>query len=357
MKFTAEQLTAYVKEIMLKMNLPQEDSQIVAESLVSANLRGVDSHGVTRIPIYVKRLKAGVVNPNPDIKVIEESGGTLLIDGDAGMGQVVGARAVERGINKAKENGSVYIGVKNSTHFGTGSYFANKGVKQDVITYAMSNAPSTMAPWGGKEPYFGTNPYAFGIPAGKNKPIILDMATSVVARGKIILSAQKGEEIPEGWAIDKEGRSTTNAQEALDGSVLPFGGPKGYAISMMIDVMSGVLTGAGFGPHINNIYGDFDKSQNVGHFFQMIDVSRFMPPEVFKERVDQMIEEIKESPKAEGVEEILVPGEIEANIEKERRANGITLSKEVYEDIKEVGESLGINITSYEEETNNKVGR
>lgn len=348
MNFSHESLKEYVSEVLQKVEVSEKDSKITADSLVSANLRGVDSHGVTRLQIYIQRLQSGAINPKPDIKIIDESDSVLVLDGDDGLGQVVGAKALELGIPKAKKSGGLYIGVKRSSHFGTGAFFVKKGLEQNFITYAMSNAPATMAPWGGKEPYFGTNPYAYGIPAGVNKPIILDMATSVVARGKVILAEKRGESIPEGWAIDKDGKPTTNSKAALDGSVLPFGGPKGYAISLMIDVMSGVLTGAGFGPHINQIYGDYDKSQNVGHFFQLIDVNKFMPEEEFKDRIDQMINEIKASSKADGVEEIFLPGEIEENIEADRLKNGITLPQDVYEEIKQVGAELGVNIEAYQ---------
>lgn len=348
MIFKAESLTNYVSEIFKTVSLSNEDSYTVGESLVSANLRGVDSHGVTRVPIYVKRLKEGATNPKPNVKIVEKSDATLLIDGDDGMGQVVGREAMNLGVAKAKESGGVNIGVTRSSHFGAGAYFVKRGVEEDMITYAMSNAPSTMAPWGGIQPYFGTNPYAFGVPAGKHQPIILDMATSVVARGKIIMAAQNGNDIPAGWAIDKNGRPTTDAQAALDGSVLPFGGAKGYGISLMIDIMSGVLTGSGFGPHINNIYGDYDEPQNVGHFFQLTDINRFMPSELYKQRIDQMIDEIKSSPQAEGVEEIFVPGEIETRTEKLRLEKGIELDKEVYEALKQVGKECGVDIQDYE---------
>ncbi|MCF6409577.1 Ldh family oxidoreductase [Pseudalkalibacillus salsuginis] len=348
MNFNAEQLIHYVDDLFKTVGLSSEDSHTVAESLVAANLRGVDSHGVTRVPIYVKRLKEGAVNPRPEIKVIQESDATLLIDGDDGMGQMVGRKAMELGIEKGKKSGGVHIGVTRSSHFGAGAYFVKRAVEEDMVAFAMSNAPSTMAPWGGIQPYFGTNPYAFGIPAGKHEPILLDMATSVVARGKIIMAAQDGNDIPTGWAIDDKGRPTTDSNAALAGSVLPFGGPKGYGIAMMIDIMSGVLTGAGFGPHINNIYGDYDKPQNVGHFFQLIDVNRFMPAELFKQRVDQMIDEIKSSPAAEGVEEIFVPGEIEYQAEQKRLENGIDLSEEVYEDIKNAGAECGVDIREYQ---------
>lgn len=347
MKFNPEDLRGFVIDVLTKVNLKEMHAKVVADSLVTANLRGVDSHGVTRLPIYVKRLICGAVNPTPNIKVVSESNSTLLIDGDNGMGQVVGSEAVKLGVKKAKENGAVYIGVKNSNHFGTGAFFIQQAVKEDMIAYAMSNAPSTMAPWGGVDPYLGTNPYAFGVPSGKYKPIIYDMATSVVARGKIISAEKRGDDIPEGWAIDKNGKPTTNAKAALEGSVLPFAGPKGYAISLMIDLMSGVLSGAGFGPHINNIYGDFDKQQNVGHFFQLINIEQFMPAGHFKERVDQMISEIKNAKKAEGVSEIYLPGEIEFNTESERNKNGIKLEKEVFDSLVELGNEIGIDINNY----------
>ncbi|WP_158736806.1 Ldh family oxidoreductase [Alteribacillus sp. YIM 98480] len=348
MNIKPEQLKQFISDVLHSVGLTKENASIVGDSLVSANLRGVDSHGATRLPIYVKRLKSGAVTPNPEVQIAQESDATLLIDGNDGMGQIVGKRAIEIGVEKAKKHGAVYIGVKNSTHFGTGAFFIQQAIKHDVVAYAMSNAPSTMAPWGGLKPYFGTNPYAFGVPAGKNNPIIFDMATSVVARGKIISAEQRGEDIPEGWAIDSKGRPTTNAKEALEGSVLPFAGPKGYAISLMIDLMSGVLTGAGFGPHINNIYGDFDKPQNVGHFFQLVDVNTFMPAEQFKGRVDQMIDEIKSAPKGEGVEEIFLPGEIERNTEQARLESGISLGEEVYKTLKTVGEENGIDIENYQ---------
>ncbi|SFM19035.1 Ldh family oxidoreductase [Salibacterium qingdaonense] len=347
MHFYSENLKAFVRDVLIKEGLSTENASIVAESLVTANLRGVDSHGVTRLPIYVKRLNSGAVTPNPQVQIVQENDSTLLIDGDGGMGQIVGTKAIEMGAKKAKEHGGVYIGIKNSTHFGTGSFFVQQAINEDLIAFAKSNAPSTMAPWGGVDPYFGTNPYAFGVPAERNKSIIFDMATSVVARGKIISAEQAGEKIPEGWAIDKQGRPTTNAKDALEGTVLPFAGPKGYAISLMIDVMSGALTGAGFGAHVNNIYGDFDKPQNVGHFFQLIDVNSFMPAEQFKSRVDQMIDEIKKSPKAEGVEEIFLPGEIEFNNHNHRSKYGINLGREVFDSLKREGEKAEIEIENY----------
>jgi LDH2 family malate/lactate/ureidoglycolate dehydrogenase len=250
-------------------------------------------------------------------------------------------------MDKARESGGVSVGVRRSSHYGAGAYYVQRAVARDMIAFAYSNAPPTMAPWGGVDPYVGTNPYAYGVPAGEHRPIIVDMATSIVARGKIILAAERDEPIPEGWAVDKQGNPTTDARAALEGSVLPFGGPKGYAISLMIDIMSGTLTGAGFGPRVNNLYDNFDEPQNVGAFFQLIDIGHFVEPATFKARVDRMIEEIKSSRKAAGTEEIFLPGEIEFLTEQERMVSGIPVGAETIAELKEVGRSCDVDMTDF----------
>jgi LDH2 family malate/lactate/ureidoglycolate dehydrogenase len=345
--FQADLLRTFCEEVFRSCGMVQEDAAILADSLVQANLRGVDSHGVTRVGIYVKRLKRGLVNPRPNVEVVRESAATLLVDGDDGMGQVVGVRALDLGLDKAKESGGVSVGVKHSNHYGAGAYYVQRAVARDTIAFAYSNAPPTMAPWGGVDPYVGTNPYAYGVPAGEHRPIILDMATSIVARGKIILAAERDEQIPEGWAVDKHGNPTTDAQKALEGSVLPFGGPKGYAISLMIDIMAGALTGAGFGPRVNSLYDNFDEPQNVGAFFQLIDIGHFVEPATFKARIDRMIEEIKSSRKAAGAEEIFLPGEIEYRKEQQRRASGIPVGAETVAELGEVGRSCGVDMIDF----------
>jgi LDH2 family malate/lactate/ureidoglycolate dehydrogenase len=343
--FRADSLRAFCEEVFLSCEMAREDASIVADSLVQANLRGVDSHGVARVGIYVKRLKMGLVNPRPNVEIMHESPGALLVDGDNGMGQVVGVRALELGLDRVRESGGVSVGVRRSNHYGAGAYYVQRAVARDVVAFAYSNAPPTMAPWGGVDPYFGTNPYAYGVPAGEHRPIILDMATSIVARGKIILAAERDEPIPEGWAVDKQGNPTTDAREALEGSVLPFGGPKGYAISLMIDIMAGALTGAGFGPRVNSLYDNFDEPQNVGAFFQLIDIGHFIEPAAFKARVDRIIEEIKSSRKAAGTKEIFLPGEIEYRKEQQRRASGIPVGAETVAQLSEVGRTCGVDMT------------
>ena len=345
--FQADSLRSFCEEIFVSCGMAPEDAFIVADGLVRSNLRGVDSHGVTRVGIYAKRLKMGLVNPRPEVKIVRESAATLLVDGDNGMGQVVGVRALELGLEKVKQSGGVYVGVRRSNHYGTGAYYVQRAVAHDVVAFAYSNAPPTMAPWGGIDPYVGTNPYAFGVPAGGHPPIILDMATSIVARGKIILAAERGESIPEGWAIDEHGNQTTDAQEALQGSVLPFGGPKGYALSLMIDIMSGALTGAGFGPRVNSLYDNFEEPQDVGAFFQLIDIGQFADPDAFKANIDRMVEEIKSSRRAPGTEEIFLPGEIEFRMEQERLASGIPVGATTVAELREVGKTCGVDMTDF----------
>lgn len=335
-------------DIFEREGVPTKEAEIIVDNLVKANLRGVDSHGVSRIPIYIKRLKKKLVEPVCKIKIEKKVGSVAVINGCNSMGAVVGYNAMRYAINSAKEKGVFFVVVNNSNHFGTAAFYSMMALDHDMIGFAASNAPSTMALWGGIKPFLGTNPFSFAVPAGKRLPIVVDMATSVVARGKIILAEKNNQKIPEGWAINKEGEMTTDAKEALEGCVLPFGGPKGYAIALLIDIFCGILSNAAFGPHIGNLYENFVDPQNVGHCFAAIDVSKLIDVDVFKYRIDKMIEEIKESPKAKNVNEIFLPGEIEFNIQKERLEKGIPLSMPVIQELKALGESYNVNTDLFE---------
>ncbi|GAB7389107.1 Ldh family oxidoreductase [Bacillaceae bacterium] len=325
----------------------------MADSLIHADLRGVDSHGVVRTAIYLKRVEAGMIDPSAEITIDAETDATVLLNGHNNFGAVVGTKAVEIALRKAKKTGIAAVGVKHSNHFGTGAYYVLKALEKDMILLVMSNASQTMPPTGGIRPFIGTNPLAVGFPTEREVPFVLDMATSVVARGKIIVAARKGKSIPLGWAIDKEGRPTTDAQAALEGSVLPVGGAKGYAISMFIDILCGVLTGAGFGRYVNNMYENWEQPQNVGHFFIAIDIDKFMPLSAFKSRLDQYIREIKAEPKAPGVDEILIPGELEHRTTLARKQNGIELPRKVVEELTEIGEKYGLSLANARMESDN----
>ncbi len=343
-KYSYKKLQDFCSTVFVKAGVMKEQADIVAASLVQADLRGVDSHGVVRTAIYLKRVEQKMINPAADIHIEKENESTALIDGGNHFGAVVGDKALKLAMEKAKTTGVGMVGVKNSNHFGTGAYYALEALKQDLGTIIMSNASQTMPPTGGVRPFIGTNPLAVGIPCGAYQPFLLDMATSVVARGKIIVAAQKGESIPQGWAIDKNGKPTTNAEEALEGSVLPLGGTKGYGISMFIDILSGVLTGAGFGKYVHNMYEDWEKPQNVGHFFITFDINKFIDIQEFKNRMDLYISDVKGEPRGEDVDEILIPGEIESRISEQRKKNGIILPLKVENELIEIGLKYGLSL-------------
>lgn len=341
-RYRAEDLLNFCTNIFVHIGVEEEKARILSDTMVQANLRGVDSHGVTRTGIYVERIQRGLVDPKAEPEILKESPALALIEAKSAIGQVTSYEAMKLAIKKAREVGTGLVGVRGSNHFGAAAYYTISALKEDMIGIAMSNAPATMAPWGARAPYMGTNPISVAIPAKNRLPIVFDMATSIVARGKIILAAQKGESIPEGWAIDTEGRITTDAQKALEGAVLPFGGAKGSAIAILIDVFSGILTGAAFGPHIGDLYRNFQDRQNLGHIFAAIDPSYFGDVESFKERVDKMIDEIKSLPPAYGVKEVLLPGEIEFKIEKRRKQEGIPLEPEVEEMLRKLSKEFNV---------------
>lgn len=317
------QLEQYSAGILAAAGLPEEDAQLVASSLVDANLRGVDSHGVSRIPIYVKRLQLGLVNTRPDVRVVSEAGGALVIDGDNGMGQVVMQRSLDLALARVSSARTVSVAVRNSNHYGSGAYFAKTAAAANAAIFLYGNAPSTMAAWGGRERFLGTNPYTFCVPAGNREPMILDMATSVVARGRIILAEQVGETIPQGWAVDTNGEPTTDPEAALAGSVLPFGGPKGYGIALMVEVMAAMFSGAASGPEIGDLYDDLDRPQGVGAFFTLHDIGAFQPLNEFSRRMENLFDAIKQS--GPSGREVLIPGELEARAAQRNREHGITV--------------------------------
>jgi LDH2 family malate/lactate/ureidoglycolate dehydrogenase len=322
-----DELRRHGSTILTCAGLPEPDARLVAGALVDANLRGIDSHGVTRIPIYVDRLRLGLVETHPDVRVVSESGGALVVDGGNGMGAVVTSRAMQIALNRLENQRSVSVAIRNSNHYSSGAYYMKPALERGVAGFLYSNAPATMAPWGGSRRYLGTNPYTFAIPAGRYGDLVLDMATSVVARGKIILAAQRGDSIPDAWAVDVEGRPTTDPHAALEGSVMPFGGPKGYGIAMMIEVMAGVLTGANIGPGVGDLYDDLERPQNVGGFLQVLDISAFLPQQEFIARMEGFIETLKAT--SMPGREVLIPGEIEARTAAARSTDGIPLTPEV----------------------------
>ncbi|SMC49036.1 Malate/lactate/ureidoglycolate dehydrogenase, LDH2 family [Sporomusa malonica] len=332
----------YCCQLFKQVGVPEAEAYINADSLVDADLKGIDSHGVSRMAIYLKRLRLRIVNPAVQLKVITESQGTAVYDACNSMGAAAACKVMEAAIDKARKTGVSFITVCNSNHYSAAAYFAEMALEHDMIGFTASNGPARIAPWGGTEPLFGTSPFAYAIPAGKELPIIADMASSVVARGKIIMAAKKEQQIPLGWARNKFGEDTTNAQDALEGSVLPFGGPKGYAIATMIEVLTGILAGSCFTTAIKDLYADFDNPTCTSHYFGAISLEAFGPVQEFKDTMDQFIVSVKNNPKAKGVEEILLPGERGLNMKKMRLQEGIPLPRITLDSLKYEGEVCGI---------------
>ena len=355
-KVPVKVLEDYCKKVLMKTGMSEMKASIVTECLIEANLRGVDSHGIRLLPVYVKAIKKGLINIYSYPKIEKESQATLLIDGQGGIGQFVGVYAMKKCMEKARRFGIGIAGVRNSNHFGIAAYYAMIPLKEDMIGIALSNAPHRMAPWGAKKAYLGTNPFAVAVPTDGDIPFVVDMATSKVALQKIVSAKDKGENIPGDWALDEEGKPTTDPEKALKGAVLPMAEAKGYAISLLIDMFCGVLTGAAFGNHHPNrlINPDSSGPQDIGHFFAALKIENFIPLREFKRRMRQEIEEIKSLPVAEGFSQICIPGEIEANKKKERVKKGIPLSDNVLRGLKKVGEELGLNFNFEEGEENEK---
>lgn len=340
---TAAALKAFSIAVFRQQGLSPADAAIVSDCLVKANLRGLDSHGVSRIPIYVKRLNLKLVNPTPAIRVDRVAQSAAAVDGDDGMGMVVATRAMAEAIDLSRETGVGLAGVKRSTHYGMAAYYVLQAVAADCIGFAFTNSSPGMAPWGGSRPVMGVNPLAVGIPAGKRGPIVIDMAMSVMARGKLRLAGLQGTPIPTGLGLDACGRPTTDGLAVFNGgTVLPFGGPKGSALAIWMEVMGGVLTGAAFAGEMRSLYEDFSGPQRIGHVFMAVRPDLFLSLSEFKNRMDLMIERYSTSPTADGVEKILMPGEPEARAETQRSATGIPIGEKMISLLKKEGQDAGV---------------
>jgi LDH2 family malate/lactate/ureidoglycolate dehydrogenase len=341
----ADALIGYCTRIFRAAGMPRDDAALSALQLVTADLRGVGSHGVVRVPIYVERLRAGVMNPQPSMRVVRETAGTAVFDGDNGMGQVVGQRAMELAVSKAKSHGDpVFVSVRNSNHFGAAAWFAEIAAAADMIGLAFTiGGINHMVPWGGAEAMLGNNPFAVAFPMKGAPPVVLDMACSVAARGKIIVAAMEGKPIPADWAVDREGRPTTDAQEALAGFVAPVGGPKGYALTFTIGLLSTMLSGAYFGREVTHMYDDLDNPQNIGHLFGVLPIATFEALDTYFARIAKGADEVRGVRRSPGVDRIYLPGEREAAWAEERRRRGLPLGAETWRELVEVGAMLGID--------------
>ena len=331
-RYNADELKDFCAGVFASLGMDREDARVVSDSLVRANLEGTDSHGISRLAIYARRMREGRISARPDVRV-ERDGSVLRVDGGNALGQVASYRALQAALPVARETGIAGVAVRNSNHFGTAGYYCQMACREGMALIATTNSPPGIAPWGGKKAFLGTNPIAFGFPTREVPPVIVDMSSSVVARGRIIQAAREGVSISEGWATDEEGVETTDANDALEGAVLPLGGAKGYALALAVEVMSGVLSGAAFGPGVNNLYKEGDPPADVGHCFILLDVSRWMPWKEYYTRMEQFLAEIKASALARDAEEILYPGERRHRTYLENARRGVILPATVKQEL------------------------
>lgn len=343
MRVPYSQIYEWVKEIFMATGMDEEDAQLTTDNLVTADLRGVYSHGIIRVPIYVRRLCEKVNNPGGKPKIIRSVGATAVMDGCNAMGQVAGVHAMKLAIEKAKQYGVGYVSIKGSNHYGAASHFSMMALPEDMIGITGTiGSTLIISPWGGRDPLLGNNPFSTAIPALKRCPIVMDMANSVVAKGKIFVAKKTNQPIPETWALAPDGTPTTDPDLACQGTLRPVGDHKGYGLTLVTGIISSVLSGGNFGKDIEDLYDDFSRPQNIGHYMQAINISAFIDPMEFKTRVDKIIDLMHNSAKKPGVDEILVPGELEDRAEKRQRKEGIEYPVALLDDLKAVSVKLGV---------------
>jgi LDH2 family malate/lactate/ureidoglycolate dehydrogenase len=331
----SRRLLDFTTAVYVSAGMPQGDAWLAADTLVQADLWGHQSHGLMRLSWYVGRLRAGVTDPVAKPEFIVDAGAVAVIDGHDGMGQILTARAMEDAIARARSHGIGAVAVRNSNHFGTAMYFTLMAARQGFVSFLSTNASPAMAPWGGQKKMVGTNPWSWAAPAGRHAPMVLDIANTGVARGKIYLARQRGLPIPEGWAINAQGEATTDAEEAINGIILPMAAHKGYAIAVMVDMLSGVLTGSKFGSDVCGPYQTEHRS-GTGQFMIAIDIEKLQPMAQFCARMEQLIAQLKSVPVANGFDEVVYPGELEARNDKKHRREGIALPADTIADLRQL---------------------
>jgi LDH2 family malate/lactate/ureidoglycolate dehydrogenase len=345
-RFSAPSLSDFVDQALQRMDVPPDDARLAAKILVEADLMGIESHGVAHLmthPSYVLGFKQGLVNPRPNIRVMHETPSTALVDGDGGMGPVVGYRAMSIAIQKAKECGTGMVAVTRSRHYGAAGYYALMAVPHDMIGLATTNSPPLVAPTFGRGRMLGTNPIAVAVPVASGYPFLLDMATSAAAHGKFEIARREGKPIPPTWGADEDGNPSTDITQIMTkGWLLPLGSTpeaasyKGYDLAMVVDILSGVLPGLGYSLHIDYI------KHEVGHFFGALRIDGFGPVEQFKAMMSEMLETFRSAPTVAGAERVLVAGQREFEAREERLVNGIPLHPPVVGMLQRLADEVGL---------------
>jgi L-2-hydroxycarboxylate dehydrogenase (NAD+) len=352
--YPIEKLHQFSTRVFESFGVPPDDARLAADVLAAADLRGIDSHGVARLHSYFDMLKLGRINPRPNPRMVRETPSTATFDGDNGLGLVIGPKANALAMDKALAAGSGWVSVRNTNHFGIAGYYPLQALKRDLIGWAMTNATKLVAPLWGAERMLGTNPIAIAFPGLKEPSIVIDLATSATAFGKIEMAQRSGKPIPEGWAVDRDGRPATQAQQMIDGgAMVPLGGDrdhgghKGYCLAAMVDILSSVLSGANWGPFappfaLRQEIPSRSVGKGIGHFFGAWRIDGFIDPDGFKSQIDEWVRVFRATKPAAGTPGVVIPGDPERQAEAHRRASGVPLVPAVVSDLRDIAERTGI---------------
>jgi L-2-hydroxycarboxylate dehydrogenase (NAD+) len=343
LRVSAGQLRNFIGAALRSLGMPDDDAATVAALMADADLQGSDGHGVIRLPQYARRIRAGGLNLHPEIRVVQERPGMALIDGDNGMGHLVMTRAAELAIAKARVAGVAWVGARMSNHAGPASLYARKPLAHDMLGmyFAVGNA-NHLPPWGGLDMLLSTNPIAVAVPAGRHTAIVLDMATTVAAYGKVKAKAQRGEQMPEGWMIDQQGRPLTDPRRADEGFLLPIGGYKGYGLALIVGLLAGTLNGAALGKDVVDFNRDDTSATNTGQAIVAIDIAAFGDLAAFKDRVDTLIDDLRGSRRMPDVDRIWLPGEQSEGRRVEYSRDGIPIAAALRQNLDRLAGELGI---------------
>ncbi len=332
-------LNKFVVDVLAKAGVPEADAAVVADCLLLANLSGVDSHGIVRLAHYIRRLENGSIKTHPTLNFEQTAPSMGIMDGGDGLGHVVTNHATTKAMELASESGTGVVSIRDSSHFGMAGFYILRMIEEGYIGIAMTATDKMLVPFGARKAFFGTNPLAIGFPTN-GIPVMLDMATTLTAWGKVALARVEGKPIPADWGIDAAGNPTTDPN-AIAG-LHPFGGSKGSGLAMIIDIFCSVLAGLPWGPHINLMYGEMDQPRKLGHFVMAIDVKRLLPLEFFKSHLGAMLEEFSALPPAEGFNRVYYPGQIEGLNRERRRAEGCPVDPGLFAELSELGQRFGV---------------
>ena len=340
-RIAPEPLAEVAAAVYRSAGVPDVDARLAADTLVQADLWGHQSHGLLRLGWYYARLRSGAMKAVTSTTLAVDAGAVAVMDGQDGVGQVIARQAVDEAVARARLHGVGVVSIRHSNHFGTCMYFTRIAAQQGCIAILMSNAGPNMAPWGGLKKKIGTNPWSVAVPGGSFGPVVMDMANSGVARGKIYLAGKRREQIPDHWAIDAHGRPTTDPKAAIEGFILPMAGHKGYVMGVMVDILSGVLSGSQF---LDGVHGPYDpvSRSGAGHLLVALNVQAFMPLTQFEERIAQYIASLKDVPLAQGHAQVFYPGEMENQADARNRAGGLSLPRDTLDDIARVAREAGV---------------